>query len=294
MKSHPERRDKRRYCRFHREYGHDTEECRDLQYQIEDLIRRSHLRRYVREQPSLPDGRPSQDSSPRPQGLVEKQIDVIFGGPASGVNSSSARKAYSRLSQASILLRDRCAFRSNGEDHRALPDSHLRALAYRRAVTKLYNRRVRPRHALFEAEGPLVLGDRLPRQLSLGAFQVLHGLLQLVVHPPSPGPRLLQQLLGVAQVAPNRLQLLLRDLAPEELFGFSPFDFLELLPQHRRALFDLDDRLRSPPRFQSVKLFLQLLDPIVHECDQSTRIMDSVKKCHLKMLALHERATVRI
>ncbi|RZS08109.1 hypothetical protein BHM03_00039038 [Ensete ventricosum] len=72
MKSHPERRDKRRYCRFHREYGHDTEECRDLQYQIEDLIRRGHLRRYVREQPPLSDGRPSRDLSPRPQGPVEK------------------------------------------------------------------------------------------------------------------------------------------------------------------------------------------------------------------------------
>ncbi|RWV92276.1 hypothetical protein GW17_00045369 [Ensete ventricosum] len=93
MKSHPERRDKRRYCRFHREYGHDTEECRDLQYQIEDLIRRGHLRRYFREQPSLPDGRPSRDSSPRPQGPVEKQIDVIFGDPTSSDNSSSARKA---------------------------------------------------------------------------------------------------------------------------------------------------------------------------------------------------------
>ncbi|RZS02565.1 hypothetical protein BHM03_00032631, partial [Ensete ventricosum] len=79
MKSHPKRHDKRRYCRFHREYGHDTEECRDLQYQIEDLIRRGHLRRYVREQPSLPHGRPSRDLSPRPQGPIEKQIDIIFG-----------------------------------------------------------------------------------------------------------------------------------------------------------------------------------------------------------------------
>ncbi|RWV82812.1 hypothetical protein GW17_00055653 [Ensete ventricosum] len=86
MKSHPERRDKRRYCRFHREYGHDTEECRDLQYQIEDLIRREHLWRYVREQPPLSDGRPSRDLSPRPQGPVEKQIDNSSGG-----NSSSAR-----------------------------------------------------------------------------------------------------------------------------------------------------------------------------------------------------------
>ncbi|RWW39320.1 hypothetical protein BHE74_00055355, partial [Ensete ventricosum] len=104
MKSHPEQRDKRRYCRFHREYGHDTEECRDLQYQIEDLIRRGHLRRYVREQPPLPDGRPPRDSSPRPQGPIEKQIDVIFGGPASGGNSSSARKAYARSEAATSRI----------------------------------------------------------------------------------------------------------------------------------------------------------------------------------------------
>ncbi|RZR84798.1 hypothetical protein BHM03_00011679 [Ensete ventricosum] len=49
MKSHSERRDKRRYYHFHREYG-----------------------------------------------LVDKQIDVIFGGPTSGCDSSSARKAYAR------------------------------------------------------------------------------------------------------------------------------------------------------------------------------------------------------
>ncbi|RZR98586.1 hypothetical protein BHM03_00027973 [Ensete ventricosum] len=43
MKSHSERHNKRMYYRFHREYSHDTEECRDLQYQIVDLIRHGHL-----------------------------------------------------------------------------------------------------------------------------------------------------------------------------------------------------------------------------------------------------------
>ncbi|RZS26563.1 hypothetical protein BHM03_00059917 [Ensete ventricosum] len=67
MKSHPERRDKRRYCRFHKEYGHNTEECHDLQCQIEDHIWRDHLCRYVRDQSSLLDGRPPRGSSPRPK-----------------------------------------------------------------------------------------------------------------------------------------------------------------------------------------------------------------------------------
>ncbi|RZR75487.1 hypothetical protein BHM03_00059147 [Ensete ventricosum] len=67
MKSHPERRDKKRYCRFQKEYRHDTEECHDLQYQIEDLIQRGHLRRYVREQSSLPDGRPPETRHPDPK-----------------------------------------------------------------------------------------------------------------------------------------------------------------------------------------------------------------------------------
>ncbi|RRT38657.1 hypothetical protein B296_00013586 [Ensete ventricosum] len=90
----PKRREDRMYCRFHREYGLDIEECHDLQCQIEDLIRCDHLRRYVRDQSSLPGGRPPRGSSPRRKGPVEKQFDVIFGRPASGGNSSSARKAY--------------------------------------------------------------------------------------------------------------------------------------------------------------------------------------------------------
>ncbi|RRT53359.1 hypothetical protein B296_00027317 [Ensete ventricosum] len=117
MKSHSERRDKRRYYHFHMEYGYDTEEYRDLQYQIKDLIRRGHLRRYIRDQSSLPDSRPPRNSSPRPKGPVEKQIDVIFGGPASSGDSSSARKAYTQSEVGKRLMHDEeldITFKSGG------------------------------------------------------------------------------------------------------------------------------------------------------------------------------------
>ncbi|GAV91605.1 hypothetical protein CFOL_v3_34997, partial [Cephalotus follicularis] len=40
LRSPAERRDMEKYYRYHRDHGHDTEECRQLKNQIEDLIRR--------------------------------------------------------------------------------------------------------------------------------------------------------------------------------------------------------------------------------------------------------------
>ena len=47
MKGDPNKRNKSKYCRFHRDHGHDTDECYDLKQQIENLIKQEKLRHFV-------------------------------------------------------------------------------------------------------------------------------------------------------------------------------------------------------------------------------------------------------
>ena len=46
--SSPNVRDKNKYCRFHKDHGHNTEDCRDLKEQIEELIQKGKLQKYVK------------------------------------------------------------------------------------------------------------------------------------------------------------------------------------------------------------------------------------------------------
>ena len=48
IKTPVNRRDNTKYCRYHRDIGHITEECRVLKVEIERLIQRGQLRNYVR------------------------------------------------------------------------------------------------------------------------------------------------------------------------------------------------------------------------------------------------------
>ena len=47
MKSDPATRDNTRYCKFHRDYGHRTDDCIQLKKEIEYLIRRGYLRHFI-------------------------------------------------------------------------------------------------------------------------------------------------------------------------------------------------------------------------------------------------------
>ncbi|XP_075663218.1 uncharacterized protein LOC142632759 [Castanea sativa] len=48
LHSSPNVWDKNKYCRFHKDHGHYTEDCRDLKGQIEELIQKGKLQKYVK------------------------------------------------------------------------------------------------------------------------------------------------------------------------------------------------------------------------------------------------------
>ena len=100
----PNVRDKRKYCRFHKDHGHYTEDCRDLKEQIEELIRRGKLQQCVKKGDSAKYGQKCQQggfrkdedhSQPRPQ-IALGEIKTITGGPITGDLFRSLKKSYQR------------------------------------------------------------------------------------------------------------------------------------------------------------------------------------------------------
>ncbi|RWW26564.1 hypothetical protein GW17_00009044 [Ensete ventricosum] len=77
---------------------YNTDDYYDLKNQIEGLVYRGHLDRYIRK---------SCEPSPYPKGPVEKQIDVIVSGLTSGGESSLACKAYARAAVEKTLRHER-------------------------------------------------------------------------------------------------------------------------------------------------------------------------------------------
>ena len=104
MKLDPTTRDNFKYCEFHRDYGHRTDDCIQLKREIEYLIRCGYLRRFIspenQAQNQAQNQAPPQQPPPRQTTTQHQQplgeIQVISGGFAGGGESSSARKAHLR------------------------------------------------------------------------------------------------------------------------------------------------------------------------------------------------------
>ena len=106
MKSDPATRDNTKYYEFHRDYGHRTNNCIQLKREIEYLIQRGYLQRFIsprnqaQNQAQNQNQAPTQQPPPRKTTTQHQQplgeIHVISGGFAGGRESSSAWKAHLR------------------------------------------------------------------------------------------------------------------------------------------------------------------------------------------------------
>ncbi|CAA0843014.1 Unknown protein, partial [Striga hermonthica] len=92
------------YCRFHKDYGHNTDDCRHLKDEIERLIKAGHLKEFIYKDREKSSRRRERSKSPRKRArtpekkeLPQKRgtIHMIFGGSTDG-DSNRARKAYAR------------------------------------------------------------------------------------------------------------------------------------------------------------------------------------------------------
>ena len=94
MRSDPTKRDNTRYFKVHRDHEHRTDDCIQIRKEIEYLIRRGYLRRFVssegQNQAQPPPPRQTKTQNQHPFG----EIHVISRGFAGGRESSSARKAH--------------------------------------------------------------------------------------------------------------------------------------------------------------------------------------------------------
>ncbi|XP_023889848.1 uncharacterized protein LOC112001909 [Quercus suber] len=96
------KRDPKKYCRFHKDYGHYIDECRDLKDQIEELIQRGKLQKFMKRdhQPQLKTEDKNHDAvkgdgRDHPKQVVG-EIRTIVGGPVSGGLYKSLKKTYYR------------------------------------------------------------------------------------------------------------------------------------------------------------------------------------------------------
>ncbi|GAA0163581.1 hypothetical protein LIER_19410 [Lithospermum erythrorhizon] len=128
MRGQEANRDKSRYYEYQREYGHDTNEYRMLKVEMEKLIKRGDLKKFVnirgrpqprprspqRENrnfleghgasPSREENRNRRDPSPRLAG----RIDTISGGYVGGGDSRNSRKNYVRREAYSSFVVPKC------------------------------------------------------------------------------------------------------------------------------------------------------------------------------------------
>ena len=95
MKGDPNKCNRNKYCRFHKDHGHGTDECYDLKQLIENLIRQEIFWNFLRREHKDEKLKRKVEESSQP---LLGEIRVIIEGSLAG-QSSKSRKTYLKVMQ---------------------------------------------------------------------------------------------------------------------------------------------------------------------------------------------------
>ncbi|GMH05165.1 hypothetical protein Nepgr_007005 [Nepenthes gracilis] len=113
--------DQSKYCDFHRCGGHSTEDCRTLQSEIEELIRRGHLSRFIQRPGQASGPEDGGDAKPPRNRVAAGVVNMISSRPAGGDGHglAAAKKPRTGLGSEDEVI----CFSSRDLDHVTSPHS---------------------------------------------------------------------------------------------------------------------------------------------------------------------------
>ncbi|XP_022152029.1 uncharacterized protein LOC111019838 [Momordica charantia] len=106
LRGDPEKRNKDKYCRFHRDHGHNTSSCWELKRQIEDLIQDGYFKKFVGKPRSNSVEKMEERKRSRTPSRREDRpavINTIFGGPSGG-QSRNKRNELARAARRKVCI----------------------------------------------------------------------------------------------------------------------------------------------------------------------------------------------
>ncbi|XXG79913.1 hypothetical protein AAC387_Pa09g0880 [Persea americana] len=95
MRDDPSSRDQSKFCAYHKQNGHRTEECKALKAHLETLVKDGHLRDHVKKEGrdrSRPHHRDADEQDSKPEGIINV-IDLALPPKGSSQARAEARRA---------------------------------------------------------------------------------------------------------------------------------------------------------------------------------------------------------
>ncbi|XP_022152363.1 uncharacterized protein LOC111020106 [Momordica charantia] len=128
LRGDPKKRNKDKYCRFHRDHGHNTSNCWELKRQIEDLIQDGYFKKFV--------GKPRSNSAEKKEERKRSRtpprrddrpaiINTIFRGPSGGQSRNKRKELVREARREVCIIREQRTTSSITVDDAGLEGIHL-------------------------------------------------------------------------------------------------------------------------------------------------------------------------